>query len=53
MSVPSLHADKTDRMVEFPDNSVLAVYPAYKYAREVEVCMTIVWLYTHVTIHTV
>ena len=33
---------KTDRMVGVTDNSVLAIYPAYKYARDVEVCTTIV-----------
>ena len=31
---------KTDRMVGVTGNSVLAIYPAYRYAREVEVCMT-------------
>ena len=37
---------KTDRIVGVTGNSVLAIYPAYRYAREVEVCMTIVWLCT-------
>ena len=36
---------KTDRMVGVTDNSALAIYTAYRYAKEVEVCMTIVWLY--------
>ena len=35
---------RTDRMVGVTDNSVLAIYPGYRYAREVEVCTTIIWL---------